>query len=221
MTLPWRGGAGRRRRWRGRARRARPEDGSRRDRPGQPGRLDDHALDPRLRTSPAPSIPRSTTPSSRAAASASCWPATWSRRCSAPRPWSSASSSAARCWASSTKRPTGSWRPIGAPGMWSATATSRLATAPASCTSRRPSAKTTCASVATTTCRWSTPSTPPDASRRGRALGPGVRQRRRPGIIADLAPAACCWPRCLTSTATPSAGAATRRCSTTPRRPGT
>ena len=43
-----------------------------------------------------------------------------------------------------------------------------------------------------------------------------------PAIIADLqASAACCSAWSPTSTATPSAGAATRRCSTTPRRPGT
>ena len=49
-----------------------------------------------------------------------------------------------------------------------------------------------------------------------------VRQRRRPRHHRrPRRSAACCWPRCPTSTATRSAGAATRRCSTTPRPPGT
>ena len=58
--------------------------------------------------------------------------------------------------------------------------------------------------------------------RRGRALGPRRSSKTpTPASSPTSRRAACCWPRCPTSTATRSAGAATRRCSTTPRRPGT
>ena len=61
-------------------------------RAGEPGGVDDHALDARLERRLRGEPRDRLRPGRRAAASASCWPATWSRRCSASTPWSSASS---------------------------------------------------------------------------------------------------------------------------------
>ena len=73
-----------------------------------------------------------------------------------------------------------------------------------------------------TTCRSSTPSTPRAGSSPRSRRGPASSSRTptRPSSPTSR-PAACCSAWSPTSTAIPSAGAATRRCSTTPRRPGT
>ena len=141
------------------------------------------------------------------------------------RPWSSASSRAPSCSACDYEPPYQLRdAPTSARTSSSAPTTSPPPTAPASCTSR--------------------PAFGEDDMRVGRAERPARRQRRStrrarfmaevtpwagvfvkdadPGIIADLKrarPAA--GRRCPTSTAIRSAGAATRRCSTTPRPPGT
>ena len=177
---------------------------------------------PRRGRSSATSRPRCTrtwsTRSWRVAASASSWPATSSPRCSASRPRCCASSPAPSCSGSSTSRCSTTCSRTSAPTSSSAATTSPPPTAPASCTSRRRSARTTCASAWRTTCRWSTPSTSRASSSPRSRRGPASSSRTptRPSRTSSRS-AACCSASSPTSTATRSAGAATRRCSTTPR----
>ena len=107
---------------------------------------------------------------------------------------------------------------------WSSPTTSPPRTAPGWCTRPPPSAPTTSRSAAAYGLPVVNPVRPRRPLRRRRAAGRRACSSRHADADAGRRPArraACCSGTCRTSTPTRTAGAATRRCSTTRSRPGT
>ena len=191
-------------------------------------RLDDDAVDARRPTPRSPSTPSSPTCARRRHARGACRARRGARRARARRGRrrSSTASPAPRSTACATSRrsrssPAASTASAATP-CCSATS-SPPTTAPASCTPRSPSARTTSASASSYGLNVVNPVRPDGTydERIGQYAGRFVKDADA-DLIEDLERRGrAAARRGATSTPTRTAGAAARRCSTTPSRPGT